>query len=377
MRRGWIGFGLLVLLIGAVVTLRGTAGNDSPEHSSASDAGNGTSALRYYAQALGHSTSTVEGDFSLPASHALLFVFTPSTGYDLAQAQQLQAWIAAGNLLVYAAETGDPVLDNQLGIHRSTASVDAAGQAAAPILGGVHRVSGAIEAHPLVASAAQVPLLRNGAGDVLAWRSSVGSGVLVALADPLILCNGYLRLADDGRFAADLLAMTPASGAVLFDEFHHGAAAGASPAVAWLSTTWGAALTFAVLIIFAGLALRGRGFGPPVAIASRPDRSSGEYAAAVGSLLQRTGARKVAIETLLAATQRSIAERVGLSNDIPPAQLSETLAQRAPALARRLAEVERAVASAEDSEQRLLDTAQRMHELAYPAIGTNDGGRTK
>lgn len=365
--RRWLAFGVLILLIGIVVTLRGTASNDSPEHSSASDAGNGTSALRYYAQALGHATSTVEGDFSLPGSHALLFVFTPINGYALSQAQQLQAWVSSGNIVVYAAENGDPELDLQFNLHRTSTSVAGSGRAAAPIMGGVNTVSGATSVTAFRPTPSQVPLLRNKNGDVFALREAIGSGVLIALSDPLILCNGYLALADNGRFAADLLAMTPGGGPVLFDEFHHGAAAGASPAVAWITTPWGAALTLAVLVIFAGLAMRGRAFGPAIPLETKTDRSSAEYAAAVGSLLHRTGARAITLDTLLSATRRRVAERIGLSRDTPPALVSDALAQRDPAIARELKTIEANLQQAPASETEVLALARRLHQLAYPA----------
>src|SRR5207247_7312741 len=126
-RRRWGLLGVVAALIAVVVLLRGTAGNDSPEHSSASDAGNGTSALRYYAQALGHNTGTVEGEFDLPSSPALLFIFSPTTGFNSAEAQRLNGWLSSGNVVVYAAEANrvDPQLDQQFGLHRSRGSVDA------------------------------------------------------------------------------------------------------------------------------------------------------------------------------------------------------------------------------------------------------------
>src|SRR2546421_6006035 len=186
MRRPWLGFAGLIALIAIVVTLRGTSGNDSPGHSSQSDGSNGTSALRFYAQALGHRTGTVEGDFSLPASHSLLFIFTPTRGYGISEAQQLQSWIGAGNVAVYASEAGDPDLDRQFGLQRTAARVDAAATTAAPGFGGVNSLSGADQALALQPTAAQVPFLRNGHGDVLAVRSSIGAGVLIALTDPLV-----------------------------------------------------------------------------------------------------------------------------------------------------------------------------------------------
>jgi hypothetical protein len=366
-RRRWILFGAVIALIAIVVLLRGTATGDSPGHSSASDASNGTSALRLYAEALGYGTGSVEGDYNLPSSPALMFIFRPTTGFSSAEAQQVDTWLRAGNVVVYASEARDPDLDTQFSLNLLNGSVDGAAHAGAPIFGGVSTLSGASSAVPFKPSASQVPLLRNAKGDVLAVRTAVGSGQLIAMTDPLVLCNGYLRLADNGRFAADLIALTPNGGRVLFDEFHHGQIAGSVPtATAWVLTPWGAALALAVLVIMAGVALRGRAFGPPIPLRQTADRSSAEYAAAVGSLLHRTGARRVTLETLLAATRRSVAERVGVGSATPSAQLLETIAQRSPAAASELSRAEAELPSAVASEAAVLDMARRLHDLAYP-----------
>ena len=366
-RRRWILLGGVVALIAIVVALRGTATGDSPEHSSASDAGNGTSALRLYAESLAHATGTVEGDYNLPSSPGLMFIFRPTDGFSSAETQQLDTWLRAGNVVVYATEERDPQLDSQFGLHLSSRSVDAPAHAAAPILGGVGQLSGASTALAFKPSPSQVPLLRNDHGDVMAVHAAVGSGQLIAMTDPLVLCNGYLRLADNGRFAADLIALAPNGGTVLFDEFHHGQVAGNVPtATAWALTPWGAALALAVIIIVAGLALRGRAFGPPIPLRQAADRSSAEYAAAVGSLLHRTGARRVTLETLLTATRRTVAERVGLGGETPSGQILETIAQRSPAAAAELSRAEAELPTAVTSEAAVLDMARRLHDLAYP-----------
>jgi len=362
-RRRWILLGGVVVLIVIVVVLRGTATGDSPEHSSASDAGNGTSALRLYAESLGHATRAVEGDYTLPSTPALLFVFRPTEGFSNVESQQLRA----GNVAVYATEERDPQLDSQFGLHLTSRTVEASAHAAAPVFGGVASLSGSSTALAFKPSPLQVPLLRNAAGDVMAVRTAVGSGQLIAMTDPLVLCNGYLRLADNGRFAADLIALAPNGGAVLFDEFHHGQIAGNAPtATAWVLTPWGAALALAVIVIVAGLAMRGRAFGPPIPLLQAGDRSSAEYAAAVGSLLHRTGARRVTLETLLAATRRTVAERVGLGSETPSGQLLETIAQRSPAAAAELTRAEAELPAALASEAAVLDMARRLHDLAYP-----------
>ena len=368
-RRGWIALGVMALLVLALVLLRGrgTEGG-SPDHASTSDAPDGTSALRSYSSALGHGSGSVEGDFTLPSSPGLLFVFTPATnnGYSIAQAQQLNSWMQAGGVVVYAAENGDPQIDLQFGLRRSGTGVSAKAHAAGPIYGGVAAVAGSDSVRAFNPTASQVVLFRNDAGDVLAVRQAVGQGQLVALSDPLVLCNGYLDKSDNGRFAADLMAMTPAGGRVWFDEFHHGALATASPETAWMSTPWGLGLLAAVVIIFVGLALRGRTFGPPIPLRSREDRSSAEYAAAVGSLLHRTGARRVTLDALLSATRRAVAQRVGLGGDVPSDRLNATIAQRAPAEAAELSRAERELDLATVSEAEVLKLARRLHDLAYP-----------
>jgi hypothetical protein len=121
-----------------------------------------------------------------------------------------------------------------------------------------------------------------------------------------------------------------------------------------------------VVIIFAGLALRGRAFGPTIPLRSRDDRSTAEYAVAVGSLLHRTGARRVTLEALLSATRRAVAERVGLGGDVPSDRLNATISQRAPAAAAELARAEREVEPASASEAEVLEMARRLHDLAYP-----------
>jgi len=365
--RGWIPLGVMVLLVFVLVLLRGggTQGR-SPDHASTSDAADGTSALRAYADALGHSSGSVEGDFALSPSSGLLFVFTPTTGFSSGEVQQLNSWMQSGGVLIYAAEDGDPQLDAQFGLRRSPTAVPAKAHAAAPILGGVDTVAGADGTRAFRPTAAQVPLLRNEAGDVLAVRQDIGHGQLVALTDPLILCNGYLGTSDNGRFAADLIAMTPSGGRVWFDEFHHGAAATASPETAWMTTPWGIALLSVVVIVFVGLALRGRAFGPRIPLRAREDRSTAEYAVAVGSLLHRTGARRVTLEALLSASRRAVAQRIGLGGDVPSDRLNATIEQRAPAAAAELARAERELEGASTSEDQVLEMARRLHDLAYP-----------
>jgi len=99
---------------------------------------------------------------------------------------------------------------------------------------------------------------------------------------------------------------------------------------------------------------------------AREDRSTAEYAVAVGSLLHRTGARRVTLEALLSATRRAVAQRVGLGADVPSDRLNATIAQRAPAAAAELSRAERELDLATVGEAEVLAMARRLHDLAYP-----------
>jgi hypothetical protein len=359
----------MVVVVVVLAYLGGNGADSSPDHRSSSDAYDGTSALRLYAQALGHSTTTLEGSFELPGTPGLLFVFSPTDVFTGSQADAVKQWVSRGGVLVYAAESWDVQLEGKLGLQRLAQIGGGPADARAPILGGVRQLKGADSRTgllPFKPATNQVPLIR-GAGDaVLALSVRVGQGQVVALADPLWLCNGYLDKADNGRLAADLIALEPAGGRVFFDEFHHGAAASSSPQVQWLLTPWGAGLGWAVAVVFIGLALRGRAFGPRIPISVARDRSTAEYTRAVGNLLWRTGARKLTWGVIDTAARRSLGQRIGISVDPNTEQFAATAAERAPALYKELASVETRLDAAGESEAVMLEAARRLHELAYP-----------
>ncbi|HLB78640.1 MAG TPA: hypothetical protein VJO72_16545, partial [Candidatus Dormibacteraeota bacterium] len=77
-RGTWLGLLALVIVVVVLVALEHPGSRaSSPDHRSTSDAANGTSALRLYAEALGHRTELVETSFTIPPDAGLLFLFTP------------------------------------------------------------------------------------------------------------------------------------------------------------------------------------------------------------------------------------------------------------------------------------------------------------
>ena len=380
-KSGWVLLLGLVLL--AVTLLLVQAGNsaDSPSHSSNSDGRNGTSALRQFSSALGgHLTSQLDASFTLPTPPATLFVFDPTYAFTAGETTTLVDWVKSGGTLVYGADELDVRLALAFDIHLGQTPVPATGRPVIPAFQGVRTVTDESYARAINPTPAQATLFAFRPGQALVIEQAVGQGRLLAISAPEILCNGWLEKADNGRFAADLIGMTP--GPVVFDEFHHGenppgagsagGPLGRNPRAAGDITRQplGIAMIWAALAIFAGLLLRGRAFGPRIAVGSGRGRSAAEYVAAVGNLLHRSGGRALALQVLADATQRALAARLGFGGSTSAGRLDEMLERREPELAARYAEAIAVAGRATASEAALLDAARRLHDLAYPMAST-------
>ena len=363
--RGWILAFVLAVVIATVAYL-GQPRQDSPEHNSNSDAANGTSAALLFARAMGHPTSQIEGTFSPPPQGGLMFVFTPTSPYTTGDANQAADWVRQGGVLVYASEQGDPELDRVLSVNRLNGIVSSQSENANPILDGVTRISGGSNgAMPFDASPDQIPVLRSPEGFPLGYIQKLGAGTVIVFADPLVLCNGYLDKADNGRFLSDLLGLVDANAAVGFDEYHHGLILTDFAPQAWVTTPWGAAILWFLVAVFAGLLLRGRRFGPLIPRPAETARADTEWAVAVGELLRRAGARALTLGMLAGASERAVAARTGLPAQ-PRDRFWNALYSRAPELAGELADAERDLYRSGDGDAELLSAAQRLHRIAYP-----------
>jgi hypothetical protein len=353
----------LVAAIVLAFALRGTSSGDSPEHRTDSDAANGASALVQLAAALDHPTTTLQDAFQPDLGMGVVFVLSPTVGFTSGEATRAVDYVRGGGVLVYAAEQGDPQLDLTLQVNRQRAIASGDADGSGPQLAGVSTVAGAQAVEPLAPAPAQVVLLRSVSGQPIAFEQFIGRGRLVVMADPLPLCNGYLGRADDWRLASDLISLAPSGTSVAFDEYHHGATGVDSPLTGWLSTAWGAAIAWAVVVAFAGLLLRGSAFGPRLALPGAAVRSSAEHVAAVGGLLARSRAAAATGRLLVAASRRALAARHGMA---PGPGFDRALEVRAPAEAAELRGAEAELEGGRDGESALLAAARRLHVLVYP-----------
>lgn len=363
--RGWIIAAAVGLLIaGAAYLLQPRS--DSPEHSSNSDAANGASAALLFAQAMGHPADQVTGSFDPPATGAsMMFVFSPTSPYTADEADLTRSWVRSGGVVVYASEQGDPELDRAFGVTRLNGSAAGQDYVGMPMLDGVRRVAGGDSVVPLDPAPGQVAFLRTTDGFAAAYLERIGAGTVFVFADPLVLCNGYLEKADNGRLLADLLGAPAPDARVTFDEYHHGLTFSDFAPQAWVATPWGAGLLWLLVAVFFGLVMRGRRFGPVMDRPAEVARSDAEWSVAVGELLRRSSARGVTLGLLAGATERAVASRTGLALQ-PRERFWQALWVRAPEVAAELAQVEESLPMASASERDLLNAARKLHAIAHP-----------
>ncbi|MHB8508180.1 MAG: DUF4350 domain-containing protein [Candidatus Dormibacteria bacterium] len=340
----------------AAANVEGSSDNDAPQ---------GASALRLFAAAQGHPVEVLRGSTSLPPPGGLLLVLQPGSPYDVAEAQALVRWVAAGGSLVYAGQA-DAELDRALGLRRSPVGVSVVATATFPAFPGVQRLTGEPLPGFVEPSATQVvtfrPPFEIGASQAVGIEQARGSGRLFAFSDATPLENSGLGVGDNGRLAADLVAAVPLSAPVRFDDRHHQADPAASSS--WLETPWGGALALEIFVLLLVLAVRGRRFGSLLAIGRPGQRSAIEYTAAVGSLLRRSRARPQALAVLRASARRAVLDRVGLREGAP-GEVDAALRLRAPGLAESLAAAEAAAATARN-EVEFTHASSLLHQLALP-----------
>jgi hypothetical protein len=369
--RGWVIAALVSIAIAAGAYLLQPP-QDSPEHSSNSDAVNGASAARLFAESMGHPADQIAGSFSTPAQDGLMFVLTPTSPFTPDEADRVRLWVRGGGTLIYASEQGDPELDRALGVRRLGGQIPVDHEVGNAVVPGVTRVAGGGLVTPLDPAVEQVPFLRTPSGFAVGYLERVATGSVVVLADPLVLCNGYLDKNDNGRLLADLLGLASPGAPVMFDEYHHGVVLSDFAPQAWLLTPWGAGLLWLLVAIFIGLILRGRSFGPLIPRPAEMARPDVEWAVAVGQLLRRSSARSVTLGLLASSTERAVALRTGIPLQ-PRERFWNALWVRAPEIAADLAEVESSLHASGSTEPDFLQTAQRLHLIAHPPVRTKTG----
>lgn len=197
---------------------------------------------------------------------------------------------------------------------------------------------------------------------------TVGKGRVIAIADSYFACNANLARAGNPVFLAQALRGAAQPGAVvLFDEFHHGDAAGGGgiwEALGRPLQLGVAQLALAFVLLVIALALR---FGTPIPLNARSGHVSGEYVESLAGLYRSAGATLPALETTYRQFLRDLCARFALPPDVSLSRLAEVAARRGrldhDSLRQLLSSCERHLDQRRVNESELLDLVRQMERF--------------
>jgi hypothetical protein len=143
-----------------------------------------------------------------------------------------------------------------------------------------------------------------------------GSGTIMILADPFIVSNGGIGMADNVRLAVNLIT---AAGPSAFNEYHHGYSAGGNRVIEYFDGTPVIAMLLQLIAVGALVIYsRSRRFARPVPGGGADRLSKLEYIDAMAELQQRTSAYDLALENIYGDFRRRTARSFGVDNMTTP-----------------------------------------------------------
>ena len=361
----------IVTIAVLIATTTGPTTSTSRTGSAYDDGPGGASALRRYLEAMGASTTTIQGDaFAPDPSAKVLLILGASEALTDTDVSRLRELVRTGMTVVLATELGL--------VERS--ALEAYGMRVSGIAApGAHDLANAAFADPPARSLSIDRGVALGVGpqaDVLATDGRApliaavrdGDGLFVFVGSLWPFLGGGLGQADNARVVLALVkpALGPTGGVVAFDEYHHGLHP-SSEALVLVERTWpGRALVFAATLTFLYLVLSGRRIGPPVPLEERPARSSLEYIRGFAGLVRRSGRGEIARRRLRADLRGGLARGLGLDPATPFDRVIATIGAQDPARAGRARALDEALARAlPDAE--LLRTVAQIEQLLAPS----------
>jgi len=166
---------------------------------------------------------------------------------------------------------------------------------------------------------------------------ALGKGRVILSAAPYAFSNAGLKEPGNPALVLNLILISPASGAVWFDEWHHGVRPVDSQVVGpedWLRRTpAGRALLYVAGVIFLAVLLRGRRFGRPVPLPGEITRRAPlEYISAIANLGRRAGHRRAVLQQYRQRLKRRLGQRYRLDPTLNDAEYAARLAEYNPGL---------------------------------------------
>ena len=359
----------IVTIIVLIATTTGPTSGTSRTGSVYDDGPGGASALRRYLEAMGASTTTIQGDTFAPSPSAgVVLILGASESVTDTDVIALRTYVRAGGTVVLATELGlleRPALE-AFGVRVSGIAAPGAHDLASTVFADPPARSLSIDRGVALGVGPQADVLATDGHAPLIAAVREGNGLVVFVGSLWPFLAGGLGDADNARVVLALVrpALGPTGGPVAFDEYHHGLHP-SSEALVLVERTWpGRALVFAAIVTFLYLVLSGRRIGLPVPLEVRPARSSLEYVRGFAGLVRRSGRGEIARRRFRADLHTGLARGLGLDPGTPFERVLVTIGAQDPRRAAQARAVDEALARPLPDDQLLRTVAQIEQLLA-------------
>ena len=321
-------FGFNVALAG-MNSAMGSGSSSGPDGSSFSTAPSGIEGLADLARASGHEVVKLKEPpepGSLPIDATV--IVTDPRQMTTPEARAVLDFVAGGGRLVVSDPTALPLVEAATGLALTTTQVDpqtsldvlADADRADEVTGSARSIAGdrglRWSAEDQLGDLDGVAVHVVGSGEEATVVSvEVGDGLLIAIADSVVLHNDHLADADNAALGLSLVG--PPDRPVIFIESIHGFAVGGLDAV---PTSWKWAGAGAVAALAVGIWWAAARFGPaePQARELRPPRL--DHVRAVAANIDRVShSPEELVAPLVIANRQAMAHRLGTSPDDSPA----------------------------------------------------------
>ncbi len=342
-RDSWLAIGLLVVLaiLTALAAIRQTQDEVPPPLAGSSTAPDGARALWLWLDELGYQPDDQALEiFRVPEEAGLMLMLEPVVGVAPGEWELIDRWIEDGGTLVLAGEgVATAFAARHYDFTLAYLSAEATALAAqAPLFN-----SPPLTAPATVRAFAYFETERSDFATLLAVEGGPvavsfekGAGRVIISATAYPFTNAGLKEPGNPALALNLISAARRSGAIWFDEWHHGLRSTradlAGPTDWLLAAPAGRSLLFVAVVIFLALLFGGRRFGRPVPLAKDITRRAPlEYITAIANLNRRAGHRRAVLRQYHHSLKRALGHRYRLPPTLPDPEYAARLASYDPA----------------------------------------------
>lgn len=324
---------LLVIALALAALGTGPENTDHGRTASVYDEGpGGAAAVRRLIEAVGISTTTIEGDRFEPRveTAGVLFMLRASEFVTAQDVALIRRYLQEGGTVIVAHDVEvflQPLLE-AFDVRFAQAATSSTSHLAGPLFAGppAHEIQSEIGRELRIGDGWD-EIGSDGRAPTIAMRSE-GAGLLIVIGTVTPFLADSLAGADNARFAVALAAARSPGGTVAFDEYHHGVHPSANILAVVERTSPGRALLFAGIVAFLYIVLTGRRLGPARPLDPRPPRSSLEYVRGFAGLVRRAGRQEIVRDGVRRELHAGLARAEGVDPAAPFDAVIERLRSR-------------------------------------------------